>query len=161
MDENWGYPYFRKSPYVSICVSLLINMLIYHVILIQLRTLVWLLCSVFVYIRYSCWFGYVLILSQMTGKISELGQKADLCQIGGLLNWPPHSTSSARKRIQDSLTTCWGPRGWADTWADSNWMDAIGGCKHVWLYVPSGKCLHNYGKSPFLMGKSSINGHFQ
>jgi hypothetical protein len=27
--------------------------------------------------------------------------------------------------------------------------------------VPSGKRLHNYGKSPFLMGKSTINGHFQ
>ena len=25
----------------------------------------------------------------------------------------------------------------------------------------SGKLLHNYGKSPFLMGKSTINGHFQ
>jgi len=27
--------------------------------------------------------------------------------------------------------------------------------------VPSGKRLHNYGKSPFLMGKSTINGHFE
>jgi hypothetical protein len=27
--------------------------------------------------------------------------------------------------------------------------------------VPSGKLSHNYGKSPFLMGKSTINGHFQ
>jgi hypothetical protein len=27
--------------------------------------------------------------------------------------------------------------------------------------VPSGKRLHNYGKSPFLMGKSAINGHVQ
>jgi len=27
--------------------------------------------------------------------------------------------------------------------------------------VPSGKRLHSYGKSPFLMGKSTINGHFQ
>ena len=26
--------------------------------------------------------------------------------------------------------------------------------------IPSGKLLHNYGKSPFLMGKSTINGHF-
>ena len=28
-------------------------------------------------------------------------------------------------------------------------------------WVPSGKRLHNYGKSPFLMGKLTINGHFQ
>jgi hypothetical protein len=28
-------------------------------------------------------------------------------------------------------------------------------------WVPSGKRLHNYGKSPFLMGKSTINGHVQ
>jgi hypothetical protein len=27
--------------------------------------------------------------------------------------------------------------------------------------LPSGKRLHSYGKSPFLMGKSTINGHFQ
>ena len=27
--------------------------------------------------------------------------------------------------------------------------------------IPSGKLSHNYGKSPFSMGKSTINGHFQ
>ena len=27
----------------------------------------------------------------------------------------------------------------------------------LWTYVPSGKRLHNYGKSPFLMGKSTIS----
>jgi len=27
--------------------------------------------------------------------------------------------------------------------------------------LPSGKRLHNYGKSPFLIGKSTINGNFQ
>ena len=27
--------------------------------------------------------------------------------------------------------------------------------------IPSGKLLHSYGTSPFLMGKSTINGHFQ
>ena len=26
--------------------------------------------------------------------------------------------------------------------------------------LPSGKRLHNYGKSPLFMGKSTINGHF-
>jgi len=36
----------------------------------------------------------------------------------------------------------------------------------LWLnmvehHLPSGKRLHNYGKSPFSMGKSTINGHFQ
>jgi hypothetical protein len=29
------------------------------------------------------------------------------------------------------------------------------------LGLPSGKRLHSYGQSPFLMGKPSINGHFQ
>jgi hypothetical protein len=28
-------------------------------------------------------------------------------------------------------------------------------------YLPSGKRLHNYGKSQFLMGKLTINGHVQ
>jgi hypothetical protein len=33
--------------------------------------------------------------------------------------------------------------------------------QHI-FYIPSGKRLHNYGKSPFLMGKSTISmGHFQ
>ena len=27
--------------------------------------------------------------------------------------------------------------------------------------IPSGKRLHNYGKSPFSMGNSTLNGHFQ
>jgi hypothetical protein len=27
--------------------------------------------------------------------------------------------------------------------------------------LPSGKRLHNYGKSPFSMGNSTIHGHFQ
>jgi hypothetical protein len=27
--------------------------------------------------------------------------------------------------------------------------------------IPSGKHTKNYGKSPFLMGKSTINSHFQ
>jgi len=27
--------------------------------------------------------------------------------------------------------------------------------------IPSGQHTKNYGKSPFLMGKSTINGHFQ
>jgi hypothetical protein len=34
----------------------------------------------------------------------------------------------------------------------------VGKC---WVCIPSGKRLHNYGKSPCLMGKSAINGHFQ
>jgi len=28
-------------------------------------------------------------------------------------------------------------------------------------HLPSGKHTKNYGKSPFLMGKLTINGHFQ
>ena len=34
------------------------------------------------------------------------------------------------------------------------------GIPFQWLYLPSGKRLHNYGKSPFSMGKSTINGPF-
>ena len=32
---------------------------------------------------------------------------------------------------------------------------------HIFYGVPSGKLSHNYGKSQFLIGKSTINGHFQ
>ena len=34
-------------------------------------------------------------------------------------------------------------------------------CKKMGVWLPSGKHTKNYGKSPFLMGKSTINGHFQ
>ena len=39
-------------------------------------------------------------------------------------------------------------------------------CGYIWnhsdcLGLPSGKLSHNYGKSPFLMGKSTIHGYFQ
>ena len=33
--------------------------------------------------------------------------------------------------------------------------------KQTFQNIPSGKRLHNYGKSPCLMGKLTINGHFQ
>ena len=33
-------------------------------------------------------------------------------------------------------------------------------CSHPFGWLPSGKLLHNYGKSPFFMGKSTINGQF-
>jgi hypothetical protein len=31
----------------------------------------------------------------------------------------------------------------------------------LWRQVPSGQRLHNYGKSPFFIGKSTINGNVQ
>ena len=39
---------------------------------------------------------------------------------------------------------------------------ACGACG-AWRFggIPSGKLTKNYGKSPFSMGKSTINGHFQ
>ena len=38
----------------------------------------------------------------------------------------------------------------------------VGRSVFLWIScVPSGKRLHNYGKSPFSMGKSTINGHVQ
>ena len=29
--------------------------------------------------------------------------------------------------------------------------------QYVYIYIPSGKLLHNYGKTPFLMGKPTIS----
>ena len=42
---------------------------------------------------------------------------------------------------------------------DVGWpsQELLGGLSHL---IPSGKRLHNYGKSQFLIGKSTINGHF-
>jgi hypothetical protein len=36
-------------------------------------------------------------------------------------------------------------------------MDVVGGPSAI----PSGKHTKSYGRSPFLMGKSTVNGHFQ
>ena len=33
------------------------------------------------------------------------------------------------------------------------------GAMHWMIWIPSGKLLHNSGKSPFLMDKSTINSH--
>ena len=51
-------------------------------------------------------------------------------------------------------------------WTGSRWRWLSSLSSHIRnpvtsLALPSGKRLHNYGKSPFLMGKSTINGHFQ
>ena len=37
------------------------------------------------------------------------------------------------------------------------WVDEIG----YKLHIPSGKRLHNYGKSPCVIGILTMNGHFQ
>jgi hypothetical protein len=42
-----------------------------------------------------------------------------------------------------------------------NHMKSLGRFNSQVYWLPSGNLLHNYGKSPFLMGKSTINGHFQ
>ena len=52
------------------------------------------------------------------------------------------------------------------TWITSHitylsWLKHIKAIDNMIYHVPSGKLLHNYGKSPFFMGKSTINGHFQ
>jgi hypothetical protein len=33
--------------------------------------------------------------------------------------------------------------------------------ENIGEWIPSGKLTYSYGKSPLLMGKSTINGHFQ
>ena len=76
-------------------------------------------------------------------------------------------------------TTCWThfvPRWplWNDpreSFGGCDWEAMATSCCHrLWrwqrgewrfLEVPSGKQPHSYGKSPFLMGKSTINHHFQ
>ena len=48
----------------------------------------------------------------------------------------------------------------AQTWAEQTWD--VGSWKTQKMGdLPSGKHTKNYGKSPFLMGKSTITGHFQ
>jgi len=44
---------------------------------------------------------------------------------------------------------------------EKSMKDALGYNLGMYLDLPSGKRLHNYGKSPFSMGKSTINCHFQ
>ena len=50
----------------------------------------------------------------------------------------------------------------AAAWTGRPFWNPLGSRVGVqWWCLPSGKHTKNYGKSPFLMGKSTINGHFQ
>ena len=57
----------------------------------------------------------------------------------------------------------WTPRGWLPIWFHLKQTSAPRGADYHFLrgLVPSGKHTKNYGKSPFLMGKLTINDHFQ
>jgi len=61
---------------------------------------------------------------------------------------------------------------WIQDHCGGRWLDQsnpgpdVGGTDVGWKTqkmgeLPSGKHTKNYGKSPFLMGKSTITGHFQ
>jgi putative heme iron utilization protein len=41
------------------------------------------------------------------------------------------------------------------------WMHLVNDIFSQKIALPSGKHTKNYGKLPFLMGKSTINGHFE
>ena len=55
------------------------------------------------------------------------------------------------------MGSCWGKQRLSRR--ESMAVDA--GNQLLLMGLPSGKRLHNYGKSPFFMGKLTINGHFQ
>jgi hypothetical protein len=49
-----------------------------------------------------------------------------------------------------------------ETWKVSDVRSKVSQGVHQWaMGIPSGKQAHNYGKSPFFMGKLTINDHFQ
>ena len=58
--------------------------------------------------------------------------------------------------------------GYNPTLWQAEWNKQMTINQRIWEYspdvsfqIPSGKQPHNYGKSPFLMGKFTINGHVQ
>ena len=62
--------------------------------------------------------------------------------------------------VINSLTTGRAPPSLVILWNPGNGkIVSISGEYLKW--IPSGKRLHSYGKSPFLMGKLTINCHFQ
>ena len=92
----------------------------------------------------------------MKSTIRVLRQSATLCLLTG----------------SDDPTRChfcknfWCIRQGKDASWKVPWMDEPGTWGGGYTVNPGlgtrpGKRLHNYGKSPFLMGKSTINGHFQ
>ena len=44
---------------------------------------------------------------------------------------------------------------------ETSMASSLSNAKFDYQRVPSGKRLHNYRKSPFIIGKSTVNDHFQ
>ena len=129
----WGYPYFRKSPYVSnMCI--IVDKYVDILILIQLRTLAWLLCCVFVCIYDTAvdldmfWYYRRWLARFQNLAKRQTFAKLEVCWTGRLTLLP---------QLARGYRTPWQLAGGLDEQIhqDSNWMGAIGGCKNVWLYV--------------------------
>ena len=78
--------------------------------------------------------------------------------------WPSTAQSAAAPRAGCARCGgCRGPRSWT-WWPQSSAGGFPGKPAHGmtgWWYTNHGKHTRNYGKSPFLMGKLTINSHFQ
>ena len=70
-------------------------------------------------------------------------------------SWDLWMSPQTRQFIAFAPSHCWILLAFFRSHGLSTWIS------HGISQIPSGKLSHNYGKSPFLMGKSTINGHFQ
>ena len=59
------------------------------------------------------------------------------------------------REVMSSSVTSWF-KFWDESGSVKTWQ-TWSVYKSEYLGIPSGKCLHNYGKSPFVMGKSTIS----
>ena len=103
----------------------------------------------FRWFTHSKWWIFPSLCKRLPGRVS----------IYLLLGTPPHFWPGLwvglRRKVRYSLEPMIKTRrDWALKMAISS--------SFVWSYLilPSGKRLHNYGKSPFSIGKSTINGPF-
>ena len=84
------------------------------------------------------------IFSTKVQKASALWHFVTMCMAGCMAAWLDAAGLLPRQTSAPQWWTFW-------NWHGSSWI----------ILVPSGKHTKNYGKSPFFMGKSIINGHFQ
>ena len=118
-------------------------------------------------INYNFTFGFIVLIS-----IVRWGYKPTYNQGGPHCRYNEHVVQRESPTSLDAVGTfgcdcpnlCWFkfPFGYVAVGQESKAMiENFSGMNIHKSQLPSGKRLHNYGKSPFSMGKSTINGHVQ
>ena len=123
---------------------------------------------------FTWWFSIVFCIRLPEGKHGDFSRSGSQVLQGGaplVINWFINPINYRYITYKPLLLELFAPTeryrlgtppffGWQDEFRDvlplTNWWEWLGLIK-IDVYIPSGKHLHNYGKSPFWMGKLTIS----